>query len=383
MAAHAWELTKKLAARGNRAFAVTAVKFVTSKPRILFPRTEVKNGVTIVHLGAFAFKREKQIRWGYKRTLERIAAQSRSVPVMHAHELFAPSYFSSISTLPLVWTNHSSMFLNALHDTDLSDRLSRDVRLADRVTAPSMELLGKTIGLGYPPERATYVPNGVDIERFQPRTGQRPQVVEGFDGISELDDLLVVLVARRFTPKNGIHVFLDALEMLEVADQKQLCVLFAGNSNAKTASAGSYAPDMVERIRGLNGVVRCHLLGNVPNDAMPLLYRSSDVCVLPSLLEATSITGLEAMASGLPIIGSETGGIPEIVVDGETGLLTETGSAAGLAGKLVYYLRNRGETLRMGIAARKRAEAEFSWDRIGALFEQVYDSALIGSAEQR
>jgi glycosyltransferase involved in cell wall biosynthesis len=109
---------------------------------------------------------------------------------------------------------------------------------------------------------------------------------------------------------------------------------------------------------------RCVFLGSVPQERMPEVYRGADVAVLPSLREATSIAGLEAMATGLPIVGTNVGGIPEIVQDGISGLLVPPGEPVAMAEALKTMIQNATLRHSCGQAGRERVEQDFSWAAI-------------------
>jgi phosphatidylinositol alpha-mannosyltransferase len=97
---------------------------------------------------------------------------------------------------------------------------------------------------------------------------------------------------------------------------------------------------------------------------LPALYRSADICVVPSVgPEPFGIVTLEAMACGKPVIASRIGGLPIIVEDGVSGFLVPPGDADALAAKIRLLLENKELRARMGAAARQRAR-EFEWDRI-------------------
>ena len=108
---------------------------------------------------------------------------------------------------------------------------------------------------------------------------------------------------------------------------------------------------------------------------MPKLYNASDICVLPSLMEATSIAGLEAMASGLPIVGTHVGGIPDIVKDGKTGLLVEPRNAKALAASINKLCLDTELLGSMGRDARTFCVESFDWDIIAEKTEAVYREA--------
>lgn len=109
---------------------------------------------------------------------------------------------------------------------------------------------------------------------------------------------------------------------------------------------------------------------------MPEIFRSADISVLPSLAEATSIAGLEAMASGLALVGTNVGGIPTIIYDGVTGLIVPPRDPAALAEALDSLCANSETRKAMGQAARARVEAEFSWPKIAEETRHIYEACL-------
>jgi starch synthase len=114
----------------------------------------------------------------------------------------------------------------------------------------------------------------------------------------------------------------------------------------------------------------------LPKREVIQLLSHATVFVCPSLYEPLGIVNLEAMACGTAVVGSQVGGIPEVVVDGETGLLVPPGDPAALAAALNALVLDPARAAAMGAAGRKRAVAEFGWDAIAAQTVQLYDSLL-------
>ena len=120
---------------------------------------------------------------------------------------------------------------------------------------------------------------------------------------------------------------------------------------------------------GLGDAVR--LLGFVPDDDLPSLYNAADVFVLASrrydlLVEGFGIAIVEASASGLPVIASRSGGIPEAVREGETGFLVDPDDPAAVAAKAIRLLGDDALRRRMGAAGRAAVESHYNWDRVAA-----------------
>ena len=261
-----------------------------------------------------------------------------------------------------VFTNHSSGFLARLHASRV--RKLRTASLLKHVSGligPSDELVEAARSFGYTGP-ATMIPNGVDAERFHPGVSS----FRNEQGIGE--DEIIILLARRLAEKNGVTDFARALRQL---DPMSFRVIVAGD--------GPERRKMMAILGEGNLLGRVVFLGAVPNADMPPVYRAADISVLPSLAEATSISGLEAMASGLPLVGTRVGGIPSIIADGKTGLLVAPRQPDEMAVALRVLIVDRDARARFGAAARKRVELEFSWPMIARRTLRVYETCLAGT----
>lgn len=123
---------------------------------------------------------------------------------------------------------------------------------------------------------------------------------------------------------------------------------------------------------GLTASVR--LVGE--RDDVPELLSSSSVFVLSSSSEALPVSVLEAMAAGLPVVATRVGGVPELVVDGETGFLVPPSDAAALAAALQRLLDDPELRARLGAAGRARAEEHFALDSFVEGHLDLYRRAL-------
>lgn len=128
---------------------------------------------------------------------------------------------------------------------------------------------------------------------------------------------------------------------------------------------------------------RATFVGRVEGAALAALYAGSDLFVWPAIGEAMGMAMLEAQGHGLPVVAGRTRGVPEIVRDGETGLLVREGDAEAFANAVRVLLRAPGRRRRMGDAARARVEREHSFEvaseRIGALVESLIRPAVEGA----
>ena len=120
-----------------------------------------------------------------------------------------------------------------------------------------------------------------------------------------------------------------------------------------------------------------HWMGMIDSEAsMSLLYSACDVFALPSLQDNFPNTLAEAMACGLPAVGSDTGGIPDLIRHGETGLLAAPGNAAQLAQQLERLLRDAALRARLGAAARLAVETACDERAAGARYAEIYKQAV-------
>ena len=263
-----------------------------------------------------------------------------------------------------VFTNHSSMFLNMTRRWPGGWIARLLAGAVDGLLAPSEELLQRSSVLGLSPERSRYIPNGVDPERFRPGDRAAARRELGISG-----NRPVLLAARRFVRKNGLRFLAEALAEVRRQAPEVLCV-FCGDA---CDTVELPAVQEIVAKRDLHEVVRFE--GGVPNDRMPLYLAACDVMVLPSLAEATSIAGLEAMAAGRPIVGTRVGGIPALVEDGVTGRLVIAGDSVALAAAIGEVLSS-GDLEAMGRAARQRVMERFTWERIAEQTVRFYQEIL-------
>lgn len=277
--------------------------------------------------------------------------------IVHVHGM-RPLVASKYLNVPVVFTNHTSGFLKRIpKGAREMKKVRKRLSHVSHVLAPSIELIEATNKVGYEGD-TTYIPNGVDPRRFTP------------DGPDLRDDLniganeFVVLVARRLVPKNGVLDFAQSTSFLKNRDFK---ILIAGD--------GSERDSIVVELKRSGMFDRTIFLGNVSNTEMPSIYRSANLSILPSHMEATSITGLESISCGLPLVGTRVGGIPEIIKDGKNGYLIDKGSPEQLASAIDHCFENK-ELLAGFSNYSLELSKNFGWDVIARQTSAVYSKLL-------
>ncbi|MFZ0890935.1 MAG: glycosyltransferase family 4 protein [Thermoplasmata archaeon] len=210
-----------------------------------------------------------------------------------------------------------------------------------------------------PKRRIQVVYNGVRVDRFRPDA-------PGKRSLGGAPNAPVVLFSGRPTLLKGAGVLIEAMPLVW-KEFPQTYFAFAGGS-----------PDEVKaHFEGRNVPLdRIGLLGRLAYDELPGVYASADIAVAPTFADNVPFWILEAMASGVPTVASRVGGIPEILKDGETGLLVPPGSARALADALIALLRDPDRRKAIGHAARSRVEERFAWTQAAQETMQSYRTNL-------
>ena len=236
------------------------------------------------------------------------------------------------------------------------------------------------------PERVKVVHNGIDLEAWKHPQGQEAdaQAAATLKRLGIDPDRPTIVFVGRITRQKGLPHLLRACEQLPADVQVILC---AGAPD--TPEIKAEVEDLVAGLREKRtGVVWIEEM--LPRPELIAVLAASDVFVCPSVYEPLGIVNLEAMAVGLPVVGSATGGIPDVIVDGETGLLVPieqvqdgTGTPidparfeADLAERLTTLVTDTEAARTMGQAARHRVEEHFAWQAIAQRTMDVYNWVL-------
>ena len=280
-----------------------------------------------------------------------------AIDVIHVHGL-RPLRAALTLGHPVVFTNHTSGFLNTVAAGGRRlEALGRRIARAAYLIAPSEELVvaARTAGYSGP---CDYIPNGVDAQRFTPGTARALRARWGLN-----DSHVAVVIARRLVEKNGVMSAALAAPLLA----PKVRLVFVGDGPLRAA--------LEAELRRNGARERAHFTGAVANRDMPEVYRAADICLLPSLIEATSIAGLEAMACGVPLVGTRVGGIPALISD-DSGVLVPPKDPAAIAAALNGLAHDTARRQALGVAARRRIEANFTWREIARQTLAVYRATL-------
>jgi glycosyltransferase involved in cell wall biosynthesis len=227
-------------------------------------------------------------------------------------------------------------------------------------------------------QRCVTVFNGVDTDSFVPLDSRDWEVVPG----------RIVFIGR-ISPEKGLHVLLDAFKFVtERRPQVSLQIIggaqvappcfvggVGGDPAVKKLARFYVGPGYIEHLRKqISGPLegRVFIGSEVPHDKVKSILHSAAMLVQPSLVETFGMPVAEAMACSLPVVASRIGGLPEIVVNGQTGLLVQPDNPQQLAEAILQLIQNSELSRTMGRAGRIRAQQLFSWSRVVANFERLY-----------
>ncbi|HEX7586652.1 MAG TPA: glycosyltransferase [Patescibacteria group bacterium] len=199
---------------------------------------------------------------------------------------------------------------------------------------------GQEIGIIY---------NGIDIKQFRP-------AIRG-----ETSNFKVICISR-LTRRKGINYLIEAMEKL-VQKHPDLSLQIVGEGDAKA--------ELEKQSQGANLGSKVEFKGRIPHENLPEIYNSADVFVLPSLNEGMSNTMLEALASGLPIVATDTGGSKELISEGKNGFMIKMKDSGDIAEKLEKLIAD--PELARSMEEKSRAIAEsMSWEKVAQNYYGLY-----------
>lgn len=284
----------------------------------------------------------------------------RQVRIVHSY-LFHANWFGTLTArlagVPVAIVSKRSMDVYPRARDRWACRLVN--RLADRVTAVAGAVRDHVHATERCPlEKIVVIPNGIG-------TPAPPAGADRTEALRLSADDRVVGTITRLVWKRGHEELLKAAALIARAEPAAK-LLVVGD--------GPLRRSLEEQARGLglNGGVR--FLGAIPQAARLLPH--FDVFVLSSVWEGMSNGLLEAMAAGRPVVATRVGGNPEVIVDGETGLLVPPKNPQALAEAVLRLLRDRELARRLGEAARRRVESEFTLEQMVQRLEALYDDLL-------
>ena len=294
--------------------------------------------------------------WAYARRARRLMRDS-DADVYHMHWLargWLPRCILE-GRRPLAVTVWGSDVVPRVAESSAEREAKREaLARADLVCAASEFLRLRTLEYCEHDTRVEVVPFGVDLTRFHPSPRPVSEPVIGF--------------VKHLLPQYGPGVLVEAMQTVARALPAARLVL---------VGRGASAPELRAQVAELGLQDRVEFRGWVPQDQLPELLRSFSVFAMPSLFESFGVAAVEAQATGIPVVASRVGGIPEVIADGETGLLVPPSNSRALADALVGLLADGELRKRLGRAARERAARKFDWRENVSRMEALYGELAV------
>jgi glycosyltransferase involved in cell wall biosynthesis len=300
-----------------------------------FPVRSFRRLETLRHMSAFA-------AW----------CQRQRIAVVHASELYSNIFAlpaAARAGVPVRIGNRREINPNK---SQLQIALQRGAYACATHIVANSEAAAQRLGRERVPARKiSVVPNGIVLERYRPQEARRTRRT-------------VAMVANLRTEK-GHDVLMDAATIVlrRVPDARFLVI-----------GDGAERDRLEQRARALDLGPALQFLGH--QEDIPALLHALDIFVLPSRSEAFPNALLEAMATGMPVVASAVGGIPELVSDGANGLLVRPERPSELAASIERLMDDGDLANRLGAAARETVERRYSFEKMVDGFERVYLAEL-------
>lgn len=295
---------------------------------------------------------------------QRVARLKRSFAPNLVHLQMLPYSLSGFFHL-LTAKIHPSPLLLTLHgvltnlDAGPETLLGQTLRSAAWVTANSEAVLAEARRLV--PDIAPYsrlIHNALPVPSIAPEPLP--------DGPPRL------LCLGRLYHEKGFDLALSALATL-VARHPQVEMVIAGDGPAR--------PELERQAAVLGLAERVTFVGWVSPEGVPVLLNTATAVVMPSRQEGFGLVALEAALMARPVVATRVGGLPEVVVHEQTGLLVEPDDSPALAGALAFLLAHSERATQMGQAAGRRAQEVFSWERCVDAYDQLYRQLIKEAAQ--
>lgn len=290
---------------------------------------------------------------------------------------FIGAIVSRLTGVPLVVNLHGSDIFVAERYAIFRPMVHFIFRTACHIIACSTDLAQRVIGLGLPVSNATVIPYGVDIDRYVPNPQLRGRMREQ---LLIPDSQLVIMAMGRLVYKKGFSYFIRAAALV----LKQF-----PNAHFIIAGDGDLRGELESIARSLGIEGNISFTGHIPWNNTPAYLSMVDIFVVPSVIDqAGNVDGLpnvllESLASGCVVVASQVAGIPEVIRDGENGLLVPQKDAAALADALHRLLMDVELCRRLSDTARLTAVAQFGWVQTAAKVTSILHTCVKGSDEEK
>ena len=288
-------------------------------------------------------------------------SEQHDLDILHVHYSIPHSTAAllarGISNVPYVVTLHGSDVTILGSDTSYLPVNAHSIEAADAVTAVSEFMVNEAFERLGIQQKIHMIPNFVDAEVYSPAQ---------CDAIERNDDRDVVVAhISNFRPVKRVHDLVYAMAMVKKEEPEVRLMLVGDGPDRHSVESLIKRLDLKEQV----------FLTGFRSDVANLL-RCSDVVALVSQTESAPLTLLEGMSSGLPVVATSVGGIPEIVEDGVNGFLVQPKSPESIAEKILELNSDRDLRRRLGEAARRTVLERYTAEKVVGQYLDIYDKVL-------
>ena len=297
----------------------------------------------------------------YSKHVGKFLEKDFSVPdLIHAFHTYIDGYgvlnYCKKHNLPLVITAHGTIEREISSWKNIQPKIMETFAYSSKILCVSNDLARRIEEMGIPKHKIIIVPLGVSLERFNIEKKTE------FKKIKNIEKNKIILFVGQLTEKKGLRSLIKASEIIfeKYGDKVKFIVV----------GEGRFRKEITKK---RNVIV----MGNLPPEELSDWFVVADIFILPSLAEGRPTVIYEAMASECPIIATNVGGIPEQVKNGYNGFLIESQNPDMLAEKIIYFLENENEMIKMGKNSRKRiVEEGWTWEGYAKKIVDVYKGIL-------
>jgi 1,4-alpha-glucan branching enzyme len=349
--------------------------------------TETVDGININHIKCGGNPVTKY--WGFARSTSKKLEELNekfALDIIHANLPLVPNFAipeeSSkviISTVHSTWKGEAeSIRHEGMRKLNSNERFmlrfnsllrSSEKKLmtrSDALVAVSMYTKKELIEFyGIEEDKIQVIYNGVDMQKFNPNKNKASLRRE--IGLEEKQK--IVLFVGRFYRRKGLTTLLQSIpKVVQKFRDVKFVISGEGSKQNKTKLIR-----MARKLRIQNSIL---FLGYFPDEKLPDLYAASDIFVLPALYENFPFAILEAQSTGLPVISTKVGGIPELIIDKKTGLLFDPENSEQLVEEITALLQNPQFAEEIGTRGRRRIKEKFNWSLITKEVVDLYSKSL-------
>lgn len=284
--------------------------------------------------------------------------KNEKIDLIHAHWIIPSGLLCSIAKIIL-----RKKLIISVHGSDISlikhpffKFIGKQIlRMADTCTVNSAATKNSVLSVVKLSKEPIIIPMGVDLNIFQP-----------FKNVEVNNNYVkkpCIMTVGRLDKKKGINYLIDAMPKVihKFPDVKLVIV-----------GEGPEKDNLINQIKMLSLEGNIYMAGAVQNKELPKYYNRADLFVLPSLEEGLGVVLLEAMACGTPVIGSDVGGIPDVIIDGKNGFLFKPRDSGDITEKILDCLSNETLLRNFSISGLSIVAEKFCWTAIAEKFSDEY-----------